>query len=260
MEKKIPLINEEYNVLYKAHINDVHFSFKKSKVNLLKSEYYYEGCTTQSKKFIDKCPVCNTTKNLKIVNAPLKPIIDKVPHDEYQIDLWYLPKDITKVISYNYVIDIIDHFSKWIWSYTIINKTAEESLCCLKNYIYSFGKPNKIHSDNETEFKNSLFNDFCSKNNIVQIFSKPNSPNSNGCVEASHKQIKKIVFSKFYTTIGKEFNLEDDLLSAVNYHNNTVHSSTNFKPIYLRDISDEDIIETVKENMKKCIITAIKYK
>ena len=64
---------------------------------------------------------------------PEKPLIDKGPHDLYQIDLWYLPKDIAEASNYNYIVYIIDHFLKWVWSYQIINKTANESLLYFKN-------------------------------------------------------------------------------------------------------------------------------
>ena len=98
-------------------------------------------------------------------------------------------------------------------------------------------------------------------NNIKHIYSKPYSPKSNGAVEASHKQIKRLVFDKYYTSNEKEeFDLEDAVLSAVNYHNNTIHSTTKYKPFDLRDTSDLNIINKVNENIKKCIIAALKYK
>jgi len=113
-EKKIPFISELYNILYDAHINDIHNSLKVSKQNLLNSEYYFHGCTILLKNFIDNCPVCAATKNLKMVNVPEKPIIRNGPHDEYQMDIWYIPMEIRNFIPYNFVMDIIDHFSKWI--------------------------------------------------------------------------------------------------------------------------------------------------
>ena len=97
--------------MYNSHIKDIHCNFKKSKENLLESQFYYEGCTAELKNFIANCPVYEATRNLKIVNVPEKPIIDEEgPHDEYQMDLWYLPKEIRNKIPLKYVMDIIDHF------------------------------------------------------------------------------------------------------------------------------------------------------
>lgn len=61
-----------------------------------------------------------------------KPIIDKGSHDLYQIDLWYLPIYLKEAVNYNYINNIIGHFSKWIFQYPIVKKTAFELLLCLK--------------------------------------------------------------------------------------------------------------------------------
>ena len=89
------------------------------------------------------------------------------------MDLWYLPNDIVEITKYKYVIDIIDVFSKWIWSYPVYDKTAASALRCLKKFIFSFGKPNTLHTDNGNEFKNTLIDNFCNSLNIRHIFSKP---------------------------------------------------------------------------------------
>ena len=156
--------------------------------------------------------------------------------------------------------DIIDHFSKWMWSYPMKEKTAQEAVRCIKSFIFSFGLTKKLHTDNGLEVKNKLMDDFCAKYNIKHIYSKPSSPKSNGAVEASHKQIKKLILEKFYTSQENEFDLDDAILSAVNFHNNTVHSSTKYKPIFLRDITDINLINKVNENISQCITTALKYK
>ena len=76
-----------------------------------------------------------------------------------------------------------------------------------KIYIYSFGCPKKLHSDNGTKFKNLLFSSFYNENNIKQIFSYPYTPKSHGAVEAAHKQLQRFVYDSFYTTkIKNDFN------------------------------------------------------
>ena len=72
------------------------------------------------------------------------------------MDLWYLPPDIKNICEYKYVIDIVDHFSKWIWSYPVKTKTGDEALKCLKSYIFSFGRVKFLHTDNGLEFHNYL--------------------------------------------------------------------------------------------------------
>ena len=176
------------------------------------------------------------------------------------MDLWYLPKEIVDITNYKYVIDIIDVFSKWIWSYPVYDKSGATALRCFRKYVFSFGKPNILHTDNGLEFKNTLIENFCNKFNITHIFSKPYNPKSTGCIEATHKQIKKFVYDEFYTNIEEEFFLEDTLLTIINYHNNTEHYSTKYKPADIKDTRDPDLIKKVNENISKALNYAIKYK
>ena len=57
------------------------------------------------------------------------------------MDLFYLSDDISAKSNYKYVVSIIDHFSKLIWSYAIKEKTAHDCLLCLMHYVYAFGCP-----------------------------------------------------------------------------------------------------------------------
>ena len=49
------------------------------------------------------------------------------------MDLWYLPKDISEVTNYKFVIIFMDQFSKLVWSYPVYEKNAITALQCLKN-------------------------------------------------------------------------------------------------------------------------------
>ena len=166
------------------------------------------------------------------------------------MDLFYLSDDISAKSNYKYVVRIIDHFSKWIWSYEIKEKTAHDCLLCLMHYVYPFGCPKKLHTDNGKEFKNIHFDIFCSDNNKNQVFSKPYNPKSNGCIEASHKEIKQYINAQFYIDEKENFDLNEVLLNAIYTHNNSIHNTTNYKPVDLKDISDPDIINLVKSNME----------
>ena len=98
------------------------------------------------------------------------------------MDLWYLPKEIREKVAYKYIMDIIDNFSKWMWSYPMKEKTAIEAVKCIKSFVFSYGKCNKLHTDNGLEVKNNLMEEFCAQYNIRHIYSKPYSPKSNGAV------------------------------------------------------------------------------
>ena len=136
VEKKIPYIIELSFIFYSCHVNKItHNSIKRSKEKLKESEYYYEGITKDLMEYISNCPKCNTNKTAKKVKAPMKLLIEEGPHYNVQMDLWYLGEDIAELTCYNYILDIIDVFSKWMLSYPLIKKTSQEILICLRKYL-----------------------------------------------------------------------------------------------------------------------------
>ena len=53
-----------------------------------------------------------------------------------------------------YILEIIDHFSKWLQCYPLENKKADGVLKNIKNYIFAFRKPKIFQTDNGKEFVN----------------------------------------------------------------------------------------------------------
>ena len=76
----------------------------------------------------------------------MKIIIDNGPHYRYVADLWYLKGDIKEDTGYNYILDIIDHFSKWYNGYLLKTKNADEDLTKIEMYIENFGSCKNITS------------------------------------------------------------------------------------------------------------------
>ena len=96
-------------------------------------------------------------------------------------------QELRNVSDYNYVLDIIDHFSKWYYGYLLKAKTAEEVLKNIEIYIENFGICKILQVDNGTEFKNEKLNRYCFENNIKLIHSSPYHPQTNGVCEFVHK-------------------------------------------------------------------------
>ena len=87
--------------------------------------------------------------------------------------------------------------------------------------------------------------------------SAPYHPQSNGCCEAVHKEIKNNLLNA--KNIQKEsFDLEISLEEAIDFHNNRKLKSTGLKPIELRDCTNEAIIKQVNKNIIKYMKRKIK--
>ena len=94
-------------------------------------------------------------------------------------DGWELDDEIKRLTGFSWVIDIIDHFSKFLISVPVKNNNGINILYCIKEFINYVGKPKEFQSDNGSEYKNNLIKNFLDDNNIIHIFSSPRHPKSN---------------------------------------------------------------------------------
>ena len=77
------------------------------------------------------------------------------------VDITYLDKKFyANKTSYKYIVDCIDHFSKYYWRFLIKNKTSETTLKKIKLFFEINKKPVILQLDNGLEFKNNLLYDY----------------------------------------------------------------------------------------------------
>ena len=96
--------------------------------NILKNGWYWYGMVSDINNFIKLCPICNISNKFKKLKVAKKIIIENGPHYLYIADLWQLQKDISEDTGYKYILDIVDHFSKWYYEYLLKSKDRRRSL------------------------------------------------------------------------------------------------------------------------------------
>ena len=108
-----------------------------------------------------------------------------------------MPIELTKNKKTIYLLNILDHFSKYLISFKIANKkgkTISEKLdICFKK----FGCPEQIGTDNGSEFSNKHVKILLNKYNIKLINGKPFNPHSQSTVERVHKTVKTLFMQIF---------------------------------------------------------------
>ena len=79
----------------------------------------------------------------------------------------------------------------WPEAFPIPDKKADTIVCIfINNYLPILMFPHFILSNNGTEFKNQLLDNFLKQFGIDTIFSTPHHPQSNGKLEVFHKYLK----------------------------------------------------------------------
>ena len=82
---------------------------------------------------------------------------------------------------HKWVINLIDHHTKFVNSHALHAKSADEVRGAVKNYCFSYGYPRKILIDN------AKLKSFCEENQIKLSHGAARTPTTQGLVERSNK-------------------------------------------------------------------------
>ncbi|GKA76510.1 putative ribonuclease H-like domain-containing protein [Tanacetum coccineum] len=118
------------------------------------------------------------------------------------------PTNVKSLMKKSYCPVVTDDFSRFSWVFFLATK--DETSGTLKTFITKIEnqldyKVKVIRSDNGTEFKNSVMNQFCEMNSIKREFSVARNPQQNGVAERRNRTLIEaartmLVDSKFPTT------------------------------------------------------------
>nr|AAX96554.1 retrotransposon protein, putative, Ty3-gypsy sub-class [Oryza sativa Japonica Group]ABA93240.1 retrotransposon protein, putative, Ty3-gypsy subclass [Oryza sativa Japonica Group] len=91
--------------------------------------------------------------------------------------------------GYTHLFVAIDKFSKWIEAKPVVTITADKVRDFFINIVHRFGVPNRIITDNGTQFTGGVFKDFCEDFGIKICYASVAHPMSNGQVERANGMI-----------------------------------------------------------------------
>ncbi|GJX06928.1 putative ribonuclease H-like domain-containing protein [Tanacetum coccineum] len=141
----------------------------------------------------------------KLVNSINKPLY------MLHMDL-FGPTNVKSLMKKSYCLVVTDDFSRFSWVFFLTTK--DETSGILKTFITEIEnqldhKVKFIRSDNETEFKNSIMNQFCEIKGIKREFSVARTPQQNGVAERKNRTLIEaartmLVDSKLPTTFWAE--------------------------------------------------------
>src|SRR5882757_1675897 len=146
--------------------------------------------------------------------------------EQWEIDLIELRMHSSQNDGYNYILMIIDVFSKYVFAFPTKTKTALEILNIFKE-VFQYRKPTKIRSDRGGEFDNRIFRNFC-KNNDVIYFTTENKDIKCAVVERVNRTLKDKMF-RYFTFKGTRRYI-DVLPDLLNSYNNSLHRSIQMAP------------------------------
>ena len=128
--------------------------------------------------------------------------------------------------GYKYLLTCIDIFSKYAWVVPLKTKQGQELVKAFQMILSSGRKPNKLQTDQGTEFLNRVFQKFLPDNNID--FFTVNSGLKASVVERFNRTFKNKMYK--YFTAKNTLTYINVLPQLVSSYNNTYHRSIKMKP------------------------------
>ena len=144
-------------------------------------EFCQEGLCEACEKGKSK-KASHRSKDMSSITEPLQLI---------HMDL-FGPVNIMSLSKKKYALVIVDDYSKYTWVLFLHSKdeAAQVIIDHIKKIELEANLPVRtIRSDNGTEFRNAVLNEFCTDKGISRQFSAPRTPQQNGVVERKNRTL-----------------------------------------------------------------------
>ena len=140
------------------------------------------------------CKVHNAGFRNKAVPCPVQAKHVQSHHQVDLVDMQKCPVEWKRKL-YKYILPLMDVFSRYHWLKPSESKSSRAIACALKSIYTIHRPPERLQSDNGGEFKGRTL-EFCKRQKIKPIYSRPYHPQSQGKVEQSHRELRYLLLKK----------------------------------------------------------------
>ena len=164
-------------------------------LSLMKERFWWPGMSQALLKAVANCGRCIQYK-AKGQLPPMQPIICTEPMKLVHID--HIGMEVTvatdkKPIVRN-VLVVVDHFTRYVQAFVTKNHMVRTTARVLyNNYFSVFGFPQRLMSDQGTEFCGKVIAAMCSLLGIEKICTTPYHPQMNGLAERVHQTLQRMI-------------------------------------------------------------------
>jgi hypothetical protein len=215
-----------------------------------------EASYKEINNFLSKQEVQQIHKPVR--KATFRKIIGFYPGESLQADLIEMPDAVINHGTH-YVLTVIDVYSRFAWGIALKNKTEAIVLNGFVMVLNQLGdkKVMNLQTDNGSEFKNHLFENFLKEKGIKHNTSFPGDHNVQGIIERFNRTIKNLI-SRYMTAYNTK-NYVDVLQDLFHNYNNTYHNSLKTTPQMTfttgaKDEETDDIPLKLKVNDKVRVV------
>ena len=159
----------------------------------LRRSYIWYGVTSDVKRYVKSCVICSRNKKAnRKAKGHLNSFHSGYPMERIHMDiLGPFPKSNK---GNQYILMVIDQFTKWLEAFPIPNQSAETVAdTVVKEYFSRFGIPLNIHTDQGKNFDGSIMESVCQRLGITKTRTTPYHPSSNGQIERYNRTLLQMI-------------------------------------------------------------------
>jgi transposase InsO family protein len=193
----------------------------------MREKFYWYGLTADVQTYIASCEVCSKNKKpMRKAKWPMTEYHAGAPMERVHLDfLGPLPSTAR---GNEYVLMMVDQFTKWVECIPLPSLTAEvTAIAAVNEFFTRFGCPLQLHTDQGSNFESKLFKAVCELLQIHKTRTTSYRPSANGQVERYNRTLMDAV--RCYTT--KHQNTWDEFLPQIaGAIRSAVNRSTGYTP------------------------------
>lgn len=163
-------------VLRELHDEMGHMGIERT-LDLVRSRFFWPKMASAVEKKVKTCERCVRRKTLPEKAAPLVNIRTSRPLELVCMDFLSLEPDLSNTKD---ILVITDHFTKYAVAVPTRNQKAQTVAKCLwENFLVHYGFPEKLHSDQGTDFESRTIKELCKCAGISKTRTTPYHPRGN---------------------------------------------------------------------------------
>jgi len=225
-QQRILILEQAHATIFGAHLG-----FHKT-LERVRERFFWVRLWTDTREFVLECDNCQKSKIRSTARAPLQPLKPTRPLELVTTDLTGpLPKSKR---GNKYILVICDHFTKWVQLHALRTHTADKVAKCLLSYCTTFGIPDKLLTDQGTDFESMLIAELMDLFDTKKLRTSPYHPETDGLTERFNQTLK-IMLTNFVNDAQNNWDeLLEQLAFAYKTAEHTIHEHTPFELMYGR--------------------------
>ena len=159
----------------------------------IKEKIFWYGLGKYVTQFVAMCPTCNQNKKATTYGrGPMQEYQAGAPMERVHLDfLGPLPKTPR---GNEYVLMMVDQFTKWVECVPLPSQTAEiTAKAAVDGFFSRFGYPHQIFTDQGRNVESKLFTAWCEALEVHKARTTPYRPSANGQVERYNRTLMDAV-------------------------------------------------------------------